>query len=189
IVLVGDSGVGKSNLISRFIQNEFLLESRSTIGVEFFTKEVQIDGKTIKVQIWDTAGQERFRAITKAYYRNASGALLIYDILKASTFQNIVQWYNELRSNVEIDCRIILVGNKFDQRHIRAVSPSDAKQFADERNIQYIETSAFDSTNVEQAFQNLIVDIYRHWRPPPCSPLPPSPINPSEPKKRDRCCF
>jgi len=110
IVLTGDSGVGKSNLLSRFTRNEFSLESRSTIGVEFSTKEVQVDGKTIKVQIWDTgksllltysskyvffpllAGQERFMAITKAYYRNALGALVVFDILKASTFQSLDQW-------------------------------------------------------------------------------------------------
>jgi len=163
IVLTGDSGVGKSNLLSRFTRNEFSLESRSTIGVEFSTKEVQVDGKTIKVQIWDTAGQERFMAITKAYYRNALGALVVFDILKASTFQNLDQWYNEVRANAGIDCCIILVGNKLDQRHIRAVLSEDAKRYAAERNIQYIETSALDATNVEQAFRTLIADIYRHW--------------------------
>ncbi|CAF4604172.1 unnamed protein product [Rotaria sp. Silwood1] len=125
--------------------------------------EVQVDGKTIKVQIWDTAGQERFMAITKAYYRNALGALVVFDILKASTFQNLDQWYNEVRANAGIDCCIILVGNKSDQRHIRAVLYDDAKSYADARNIQYIETSALDATNVEQAFRTLIADIYRHW--------------------------
>lgn len=163
IVLTGDSGVGKSNLLSRFTRNEFSLESRSTIGVEFSTKEVQIDGKTIKVQIWDTAGQERFMAITKAYYRNALGALLVFDLLKASTFQNLDQWYNEVRANAGIDCCIILVGNKLDQRHIRAVLPEEARRYAEDRNIQYVETSALDATNVEQAFRTLIVDIYRRW--------------------------
>ncbi|CAF2821453.1 unnamed protein product [Rotaria sp. Silwood2] len=145
--------------------------------------ELQIDGKVIKVQIWDTAGQERFKGITKAYYRYALGALLVYDIMKASTFQNVDQWYNEIRSNVDMDCRITLVGNKFDQQHIRAVSSNDAKQFADERNMQYIETSALDSTNVEQAFQNLIVDICQHWIPPSYS----LPKLDSPPKRR--CCF
>ncbi|CAF1459366.1 unnamed protein product [Adineta steineri] len=163
IVLTGDSGVGKSSLLSRFTRNEFSLESRSTIGVEFSTKEVQVDGKTIKVQIWDTAGQERFMAITKAYYRNALGALVVFDMLKASTFQNLDQWYNEVRANAGIDCSVILVGNKVDQRHIRAVLSEDAKRYADERNIQYIETSALDATNVEQAFRSLIADIYRNW--------------------------
>lgn len=163
IVLTGDSGVGKSNLLSRFTRNEFSLESRSTIGVEFSTKEVQIDGKTIKVQIWDTAGQERFMAITKAYYRNALGALLVFDLLKASTFQNLDQWYNEVRANAGLDCCIILVGNKLDQRHIRAILPEEARRYAEDRNIQYVETSALDATNVEQAFRTLIVDIYRRW--------------------------
>ncbi|CAF4655863.1 unnamed protein product, partial [Rotaria sp. Silwood2] len=163
IVLTGDSGVGKSNLLSRFTRNEFSLESRSTIGVEFSTKEVQVDGKTIKVQIWDTAGQERFMAITKAYYRNALGTLLVFDILKASTFQNLDQWYNEVRANAGIECSIMLVGNKIDQRHMRAVLSENAKLYAEERNIPYIETSALDATNVEQAFRNLIADIYRNW--------------------------
>ena len=80
VVLIGDSGVGKSNLLSRFTRNEFNLESKSTIGVEFATRSIQVDGKTIKAQIWDTAGQERYRAITSAYYRGAVGALLVYDI-------------------------------------------------------------------------------------------------------------
>lgn len=83
VVLIGDSGVGKSNLLSRFTRNEFMLESKSTIGVEFATRSIQVDGKTIKAQIWDTAGQERYRAITSAYYRGAVGALLVYDITKA----------------------------------------------------------------------------------------------------------
>ncbi|CAF0787988.1 unnamed protein product [Didymodactylos carnosus] len=165
IVLTGDSGVGKSNLLSRFTRNEFTLESRSTIGVEFSTKEVQVDGKTVKVQIWDTAGQERFMAITKAYYRNAYGALLVFDILKASTFQNLDQWirYNEVRANAGIDCCVVLIGNKSDQRHIRAVMSDDAKKYADERNIKYMETSALDATNVEQAFRILIQDIYKFF--------------------------
>ncbi|CAF4679772.1 unnamed protein product [Rotaria magnacalcarata] len=135
IVLTGDSGVGKSNLLSRFTRNEFSLESRSTIGVEFSTKEVQVDGKTIKIQIWDTAGQERFMAITKAYYRNALGTLIVFDILKASTFQNLDNWYNEVRANAGIECSIILVGNKVDQRHMRAVLYENAKRYAEERNI------------------------------------------------------
>lgn len=84
-MLIGDSGVGKSNLLSRFTRNEFMLESKSTIGVEFATRSIQVDGKTIKAQIWDTAGQERYRAITSAYYRGAVGALLVYDITKAGT--------------------------------------------------------------------------------------------------------
>ena len=97
VVVIGDSGVGKSNLLSRFTRNEFNLESKSTIGVEFATRSVSIEGKTIKAQIWDTAGQERYRAITSAYYRGAVGALVVYDITKDISFQNVDKWLQELK--------------------------------------------------------------------------------------------
>lgn len=96
IVLIGDSGVGKTNLLSRFIKNEFNLESKPTIGVEFATKTVLTDSKLVKAQIWDTAGQERYRAITNAYYRGAVGALMLYDISRNSTFDNVEKWLKEL---------------------------------------------------------------------------------------------
>eukprot|EP00300_Choanocystis_sp_HF-7_P005443 c14083_g1_i3.p1 GENE.c14083_g1_i3~~c14083_g1_i3.p1 ORF type:complete len:132 (-),score=22.58 c14083_g1_i3:402-797(-) len=99
VVLIGDSGVGKSNLLSRFTRNEFTLESKSTIGVEFATRSIQTEGKVIKSQIWDTAGQERYRAITSAYYRGAVGALLVYDISKHSSYENVERWLKELRDN------------------------------------------------------------------------------------------
>merc|ERR1711907_378507 len=95
VVLIGDSGVGKSNLLSRFTRNEFNLETKSTIGVEFATRSIQADGRTIKAQIWDTAGQERYRAITSAYYRGAVGALVVYDISKKQTFENVDRWLTE----------------------------------------------------------------------------------------------
>merc|ERR1712032_1781372 len=101
VVLIGDTGVGKSNLLSRFTRNEFSLESKSTIGVEFATRSIQVDGKTIKAQIWDTAGQERYRAITSAYYRGAVGALLVYDITKHMTYENVERWLKELRDHAD----------------------------------------------------------------------------------------
>ncbi|KAG7488051.1 hypothetical protein MATL_G00029240 [Megalops atlanticus] len=137
VVLIGDSGVGKSNLLSRFTRNEFNLESKSTIGVEFATRSIQVDGKTIKAQIWDTAGQERYRAITSAYYRGAVGALLVYDIAKHLTYENS------------------------DLRHLRAVPTDEARAFAEKNNLSFIETSALDSTNVEEAFKNILTEIYR----------------------------
>uniref|UniRef100_A0A8C1A6P0 Uncharacterized protein n=2 Tax=Cyprinus carpio TaxID=7962 RepID=A0A8C1A6P0_CYPCA len=107
LVLIGDSGVGKSNLLSRFTRNEFNLESKSTIGVEFATRSIQVDGKTIKAQIWDTAGQERYRAITSAYYRGAVGALLVYDIAKHLTYENVERWLKELRDHADNNIVII----------------------------------------------------------------------------------
>lgn len=98
IVLIGDSAVGKSNLLSRFARNEFDSNSKATIGVEFQTQMVEIDGKEVKAQIWDTAGQERFRAVTSAYYRGAVGALVVYDITRRGTFENIKRWIEELDS-------------------------------------------------------------------------------------------
>lgn len=98
IVLIGDSAVGKSNLLARFARDEFYPNSKSTIGVEFQTQKLDINGKEVKAQIWDTAGQERFRAVTSAYYRGAVGALLVYDISRRLTFENIGRWLNELQS-------------------------------------------------------------------------------------------
>lgn len=161
VVLIGDSGVGKSNLLSRFTRNEFNLESKSTIGVEFATRSIQVDGKTIKAQIWDTAGQERYRAITSAYYRGAVGALLVYDIAKHLTYENVERWLKELRDHADSNIVIMLVGNKSDLRHLRAVPTDEAKAFSEKNGLSFIETSALDSTNVEIAFQNILTEIYR----------------------------
>lgn len=161
VVLIGDSGVGKSNLLSRFTRNEFNLDTKSTIGVEFATRSIQVDAKTIKAQIWDTAGQERYRAITSAYYRGAVGALLVYDISKHQTYENVQRWLKELREHADSNIVIMLVGNKSDLRHLRAVPTEEAKQFASENNLSFIETSALDASNVELAFQNILTEIYR----------------------------
>jgi len=168
VVLIGDSGVGKSNLLSRFTRNEFNLETKSTIGVEFATRSVQAEGKTIKAQIWDTAGQERYRAITSAYYRGAVGALLVYDISKHATFKNVERWLQELRENADRNIVIMLVGNKSDLRHLREVPTEEAKEFAEKNKLSFIETSALDSSNVELTYQNILTEIYHIMsRPPP----------------------
>ncbi|KAI6225079.1 hypothetical protein M3Y99_01379900 [Aphelenchoides fujianensis] len=152
VVLIGDSGVGKSNLLSRFTRNEFNLESKSTIGVE---------GKIVKAQIWDTAGQERYRAITSAYYRGAVGALLVYDIAKHVTYENVERWLRELRDHADQNIVIMLVGNKSDLRHLRAVPTEEATAYAERNQLSFIETSALDSTNVEKAFSNILAEIYK----------------------------
>ena len=161
VVLIGDSGVGKSNLLSRFTRNEFNLESKSTIGVEFATRSVQVDGKSIKAQIWDTAGQERYRAITTAYYRGAVGALVVYDVAKHLTFENVERWLRELKDHTDQKVVTMLVGNKSDLRHLRAVTTEEAKALAEKFDLSFIETSALDSTNVETAFQNILTEIHQ----------------------------
>jgi len=160
VVLIGDSGVGKSNLLSRFTRNEFNLETKSTIGVEFATRSLTVDTKTLKAQIWDTAGQERYRAITAAYYRGAVGALLVYDIAKHGTYVNVTRWLKELRDHADSNIVIMLVGNKSDLKHLRAVPTEEAKAFAAENGLSFIETSALDASNVESAFQTILTDIY-----------------------------
>ncbi|XP_042389599.1 ras-related protein RABA1f [Zingiber officinale] len=160
VVLIGDSGVGKSNLLSRFTRNEFSLESKSTIGVEFATRSIRVDDKVIKAQIWDTAGQERYRAITSAYYRGAVGALIVYDITRHVTFENLERWLKELRDHTDSNIVIMLVGNKADLRHLRAVSTEDAKDFAERERAFFMETSALESVNVEEAFTEVLSQIY-----------------------------
>ncbi|KAH9763862.1 ras-related protein RABA1f [Citrus sinensis] len=160
VVLIGDSGVGKSNLLSRFTRNEFSLESKSTIGVEFATRSIRVEDKIVKAQIWDTAGQERYRAITSAYYRGAVGALLVYDVTRHVTFENVERWLKELRGHTDSNIVIMLVGNKADLRHLRAVSTEDAKAFAERENTFFMETSALESMNVENAFTEVLTQIY-----------------------------
>ncbi|CAH9104448.1 unnamed protein product [Cuscuta europaea] len=160
VVLIGDSGVGKSNLLSRFTRNEFNLESKSTIGVEFATRSIRVDDKVVKAQIWDTAGQERYRAITSAYYRGAVGALLVYDVTRHVTFENVARWLKELRDHTDQNIVIMLVGNKADLRHLRAVSTEDAKAFAEREKTYFMETSALESLNVENAFTEVLTQIY-----------------------------
>ncbi|KAG2174996.1 hypothetical protein INT43_006058 [Umbelopsis isabellina] len=161
LVLIGDSGVGKSNLLSRFTSNEFNLESKSTIGVEFATKNIVIDDHTIKCQIWDTSGQERYRAITGAYYRGAVGALLVYDITRPSSFQNIDHWLKELKDHADENIVMMLVGNKSDLADSsRAVPTEEGGAFAEDNKMLFFETSALDATNVDAAFQTVFSKIY-----------------------------
>ncbi|EAZ40784.1 hypothetical protein OsJ_25262 [Oryza sativa Japonica Group] len=160
IVLLGDSSVGKSNLLARFARNEFYPNSKSTIGVEFQTQKLVIDGKEIKAQIWDTAGQERFRAVTSAYYRGAVGALLVYDISRRQTFDSVGRWLNELHTHSDMNVVTILVGNKTDLKHAREVSTAEGKALAESQGLFFMETSALDSSNVAEAFQTVVKEIY-----------------------------
>ncbi|KAK1353088.1 RAB GTPase-like [Heracleum sosnowskyi] len=162
IVVIGDSAVGKSNLLSRFARDEFDQNSKATIGVEFQTQVVQVDGKEVKAQVWDTAGQERFRAVTSAYYRGAVGALLVYDITRRPTFDSIKRWLDELNTHCDTTVARMLVGNKCDLEDIRDVSVEEGKNLAEEEGLFFIETSALDATNVNTAFENVIRAIYNN---------------------------
>jgi len=160
VVLIGDSGVGKSNLLSRFTRGEFNLASKTTIGVEFATKCISVRSKTIKAQIWDTAGQERYRAITAAYYRGAVGALLVYDITDVNSFNNVKHWLKELRDHTKANIVVMLVGNKTDLEKSRAVEQDEAIAFSKKYDMEYVETAALNATGVDTAFHKIITDIY-----------------------------
>lgn len=160
IVLIGDSAVGKSNLLARFARDEFYPNSKSTIGVEFQTQKMDIDGKEIKAQIWDTAGQERFRAVTSAYYRGAVGALVVYDISRRQTFDSVGRWLNELHTHSDMNVVTILVGNKTDLKDAREVSTAEGKALAEAQDLFFMETSALDSSNVAAAFETVVKEIY-----------------------------
>ncbi|KAF5737335.1 ras-related protein RABA4d-like [Tripterygium wilfordii] len=148
-------------VIARFARNEFSVESKATIGVEFQTKTLAIDHKTVKAQIWDTAGQERYRAVTSAYYRGAVGAMLVYDMTKRQSFDHMARWLEELRGHADKNIVVILIGNKCDLGSLRAVPTEDAQEFAQRENLFFMETSALESTNVETAFLTVLTEIYR----------------------------
>lgn len=152
LLLIGDSGVGKSCLLLRFADNSYTDSYISTIGVDFKIRTVDIDGKTIKLQIWDTAGQERFRTITSSYYRGSHGIIVVYDVTDMDSFNNVKQWFQEIDRYATEGVTKLLVGNKSDLTAKKVVEYNTAKEFADSMGIQFIEASAKDSTNVEQAF-------------------------------------
>ena len=143
VVLIGDSGVGKSYLLSRFAWDQFSLDTKSTIGVP---PTVRIDGQTVKAQLWDTAGQERYRAITTAFYREAVGAIIVYDITKEEYVKNVEKLVQDIRNNTSRDICIMLVGNKCDLRKERVVPMETGKLFARNNELSFVETSALDST-------------------------------------------
>lgn len=152
LVLIGDSGVGKSCLLLRFADDSFTDSYISTIGVDFRFRTVNIDQKTVKLQIWDTAGQERFRTITSAYYRGAHGIIMVYDVTNIESFEHVEEWLSEVNRHASESTLKLLVGNKADLTEDKKVDPAQAQAYADNLGISFLETSAKNSTNVEAAF-------------------------------------
>ena len=160
IVIVGDSGVGKTNILLRYLKNEFDTQTKATVGVEFGTKKTRIENSLIKAQIWDTAGQERYRAITSAYYKGAHGALVVYDITRKSSFDSVEKWLSDLKNNGEEKMVIMVIGNKCDMETSRAVPIEEGEGKAQRNGVAFLETSALNATNVEKAFDGLIKKLY-----------------------------
>jgi len=164
IVVVGDSGVGKTNLIKRFISNEFSENFKATIGVEFMSKTYRINKHLFKVEIWDTAGQERYKSITAVYYKGAKGALVVYDITDKNTFDNIDKWMLEIKDKTSKDIKLMIIGNKIDLKDEREVKNEEAMKKAESLRIPLMEASALDSTNVKEAFCDLLKEIYKDMK-------------------------
>eukprot|EP01117_Protostelium_nocturnum_P010231 TRINITY_DN3670_c0_g1_i1.p1 TRINITY_DN3670_c0_g1~~TRINITY_DN3670_c0_g1_i1.p1 ORF type:complete len:217 (-),score=79.80 TRINITY_DN3670_c0_g1_i1:103-753(-) len=167
IVVIGDSAVGKTNISARFASNdeEFELGSKATIGVDIITADVTVSDQTlIKVQIWDTAGQDRFKAMTKGFYKDAIGGLIVYDVTKAQSFRNVEKWLSEFHEKSNIDEKelvMMLVGNKCDLKTFREVATEEAKKFAEQKGLLFVETSALNGKNIDEAFKQTIEALYQ----------------------------
>ncbi|KAF2934433.1 hypothetical protein DAI22_04g162400 [Oryza sativa Japonica Group] len=155
------AGVGKSCLLLQFTDKRFQPVHDLTIGVEFGARMITVDSRPVKLQIWDTAGQESFRSITRSYYRGAAGALLVYDITRRETFNHLASWLEDARQHANANMTIMLVGNKSDLSHRRAVSYEEGEQFAKEHGLIFMEASAKTAQNVEEAFVKTAGAIYK----------------------------
>ena len=162
LILIGDSCVGKSNILLKYLKNEFDPNSRATVGVEFGTKNIIINNKKIKIQIWDTAGQERYRSITSAYYKGAKGALIVYDITRKCTFDNIDKWISDLKLNGDKNICIVILGNKSDLDDKREVSKGEGIKKSEMYKTAFLETSALNGDNIGKAFDEIIDQIIQN---------------------------
>ena len=160
LIIVGDSGVGKTNLITRFASDKFEKNSKATIGVEFIYKTLKINKDIFKIEIWDTAGEERYKSITSAYYKGAKGAIIVYDITSEQSFNNIETWIHEVKGKTSNSLQILIIGNKSDLYKDRKISLEKGIEKAQSLNLHLLETSALDKTNVTEAFYCLFKEIY-----------------------------
>mmetsp|Transcript_39858 Transcript_39858/g.100460 ORF Transcript_39858/g.100460 Transcript_39858/m.100460 type:complete len:203 (-) Transcript_39858:113-721(-) len=160
-IIVGDTAVGKSCLLLQFTDKRFQPIHDLTIGVEFGTRTVNIDGNRVKLQIWDTAGQEKFRSITRSYYRGAAGALLVYDITRRETFEHLTSWLEDCRQYSNEHIVIMLIGNKSDKEAAREVTAEEGMEFAEKHGLTFMETSAKTADNVDAAFLSSAEKIYQ----------------------------
>jgi Ras-related protein Rab-11A len=160
IVIIGDTNVGKSNILSRYLTNEFTSNTKSTVGVELGIKFLKIKNTSTKIQIWDTAGQERYQAITSSYFRGSDGCFIVYDITNETSFNNIEKWFDKIHEENDKEIPVIIVGNKCDLENERKVPTDKAKEKAQNLKCAFYETSALKAINIEQIFEELVNTIY-----------------------------
>ena len=161
VVLVGDSFVGKTNIMSKYLKDEFHEDSKATVGVEFGSKQFTIEGHSIKAQIWDTAGQERYKAITSAYYKGAKGAFVVYDITRKTSFESIDRWVNDLTAAADKKITIVVIGNKCDLEDQRQITKEQGEEKSAKLEVAFLETSALSGENLDKAFELMMNEIYK----------------------------
>jgi len=186
LLLIGDSGVGKTCIIFRFVENTFNTAFITTIGIDFKIRTVEIDGKKIKLQIWDTAGQERFHTIAATCYRGAQGIMLVYDVTDEKSFKHIPKWIQKTQELANPDVIKMLVANKCDLKKQRVITREQGEQLAQNLEIRYLEISAFSNMNVEDAFEALTQDVFNNHV---CLAAESRPALTVEEKAKHACCF
>ena len=160
IIIIGDTGVGKSNILSRYLKDEFREDSKSTVGVELGTKFLKIKDMGAKLQIWDTAGQERYKSITSSYYKGSHGCFIVYDITNEKTFENVDNWFKQAQKEASKEVSIILVGNKCDLENERKISKERGEEKAKNFNCPFFETSALSNIKIDDIFTEMVNNIY-----------------------------
>lgn len=191
IVVVGSSGVGKTSIVRQLIDGRFQEEGQPTIGVEFKTYSLTAEGEAVKLQIWDTAGQERFRSVSKAYFRNALGAILVYDITSRQSFDDLSAWISDFQTLASPNAPVVLIGNKNDMVDDRQIEESEADEFAKRYNLTRLETSAKTGDHVAEAFARLGQDVLREYKKgehPIEKEKEKVTPQPQTAEKKDRCC-
>jgi len=188
LVLIGDSGVGKSCLLLRFADDNFTDSYISTIGVDFRFRTINIENKTVKLQIWDTAGQERFRTITSAYYRGADGIIMVYDVTSSESFDHVEEWLSEVDRYANENTSKLLVGNKADLIEEKQVPEDTAQRFAEKLSIPFLETSAKTATNVDAAFLTMAKELIKTREKQNNDPSQKVTLRPVQPNKPKKCC-
>jgi small GTP-binding protein len=194
IVVVGASAVGKSSIVQRLVQGTFTEDGTTTCGADFYTYSCPVDNDSVRLQIWDTAGQERFRSISKSYFRNAVGAILVYDITSMASFDELTDWLNDLQSLCLPNAYILFVGNKADLESQREVGAQCVKEFAERHRLEPVETSALNGKGVKEAFTRLAFEVYNRVKTnqiTPSTPVKPFPQPGSlaaQEKQQGGCC-
>ena len=163
VILIGDSSVGKTNIMSKYLKNQFNENSKATVGVEFGSKLFKLNGHNINAQIWDTAGQEKYKAITGAYYKGSKGAFVVYDITRKETFESVDKWINDLKSSGDPKLIIIIIGNKCDLEEKREILKEQGEEKAKSFGCAFLETSALSGDNIDKGFEMMISEIFKKY--------------------------